>query len=75
MAEDATLPTGLDASNANPWALSAARAAAVAQALEEKCAVPAAQLSATGNGKHDPLQAQLANLKAAERIAIEFRSR
>ncbi|HWZ92864.1 MAG TPA: OmpA family protein [Polyangiaceae bacterium] len=75
MAEDATLPAGLDASDANPWALSAARAAAVAQALEEKCAVPAAQLSATGNGKHEPLQAQLANLKATERIAIEFRSR
>ncbi len=74
MAEDATVPAGLEGSYGNPWALSAARAAAVAQSLEEKCSFAAAQLSATGNGKHEPLQAQLASFKASERIVIELRS-
>src|SRR5450432_642818 len=74
MAEDATVPAGLEGSFGNPWALSAARAAAVAQSLEDKCSFAAAQLSATGNGKHEPLQAQLASLKAPERIVIELRS-
>ncbi|HEX3774233.1 MAG TPA: OmpA family protein [Polyangiaceae bacterium] len=73
MLEDATMPAGLESSLGNPWALSAARAAAVAQALEEKCAFPAAQLSAIGNGKHDPFLSALATLKAPERIELEFR--
>lgn len=74
MAADAPVPLPLVSSYGNPWALSSARAAAVAQSLEEKCSFAAAQITATGNGKHDPFQAQLTNLKAAERIAIEIRS-
>ena len=75
LAEDATVPPGLAASFANPWALSAARAAAVTQLFEDKCGFAGGQLNATGNGKHEPLQAQLASLKAPERIVIELRSR
>jgi chemotaxis protein MotB len=75
LAEDATVPPAFEASYGNPWALSAARAAAVTQTLEEKCGVSAAQLRASGNGKHDPFQTPLAGLKAAERVAIEIHSR
>ncbi len=74
MAEDAPVPLPLVSSYGNPWALSSARAAAVAQSLEDKCSLAAAQITATGNGKHDPFQAQLASLKAPERIVIEIRS-
>lgn len=74
LAEDATIPTALEGSFGNPWSLSAARAAAVAQALEEKCTVTTAQLSATGNGKHEPHASELASLKAPERIVIELRA-
>ncbi len=74
MADDAPVPPSLASSYGNPWALSAARAAAVAQSLEEKCSLAAAQITATGNGKHDPFQTQLASLKAPERIVIEIRS-
>jgi flagellar motor protein MotB len=75
MAGDAPVPPGLAATFGNPWALSAARAAAVAESAEEKCSVPAQQLSAIGNGKHEPFEAQLASLKAPERIVIEIRAR
>jgi len=75
MAEDATVPTAFEGSFSNPWTLSAARAAAVVAVLEDKCAVAGAQLSAVGNGKHDPFQAQLVSLKAPERIVIELRAR
>jgi len=63
------LPPPLAGSYPSPWALSAARAAAVAQALEQGCSFPAAQLSATGNGNQpspaglkltgDPLELEL----------------
>jgi outer membrane protein OmpA-like peptidoglycan-associated protein len=72
MLDDATVPAALESNFGNPWAL---RAAAVAQSLEEKCGVPAAQLSAIGNGKHDPFASALATLKAPERIELELRSR
>jgi len=72
MADDASVPAGLEGSFGNPWALSSARAAAVAQSLEEKCSFPAAQLSATGHGKHDPFSSQLASLKAPEHIVLEL---
>lgn len=75
MAEDATVPAAFEGSFDNAWALSAARAAAVAAALEDRCAIAGASLSAVGNGKHDPFQAQLVSLKAPERIVIEIRSR
>ena len=74
LADDATIPTPLEGSFGNPWSLSSARAAAVAQTLEEKCAVPATQLSATGNGKHKPHASELASLKAPERILLELRA-
>lgn len=64
LAEGAAVPPALSASYGTPWALSAARAAAVTQGAQEACALPAAQLSATGNGTRDPLAAQLASLKA-----------
>jgi chemotaxis protein MotB len=72
MSDDASVPAGLEGSFGNPWALSSARAAAVAQSLEEKCAVPAAQLSATGHGKHDPFASQLVGLKAPEHVVLDF---
>jgi chemotaxis protein MotB len=74
LADDATLPAVFEVSFGNPWAYSAARAAAVALAMEEKCAVPPTQLSATGNGKQDPFAAQLGSFKAPERIVIELRA-
>jgi chemotaxis protein MotB len=74
LAEDATVPTAFEGSFGNPWSLSAARAAAVTDQLEEKCVLNASQLSAIGNGKHDPFQTQFASLKAAERIVLELRA-
>lgn len=44
------VPPALAVSYPNSWALSAMRAAVVAQALEQTCSFPAAQLSAVGNG-------------------------
>lgn len=75
MAEDATVPAALQGSYPGAWALSASRAAAVTQLLEEKCSLAAAQLSATGNGRRDPFQTQLAGLKASERTVLELRAR
>ncbi|MEO8903638.1 MAG: hypothetical protein ABI488_15260 [Polyangiaceae bacterium] len=63
MAAGSAVPPALSKSYANPWTLSAARAAAVALALTEHCAYPAGQLSATGNADHDPFAAQLASSK------------
>ena len=63
MAAGSAVPPALIKSYANPFTLSAARAAAVAQALSEQCAFPAAQVSATGNADHDPLATQLASSK------------
>ena len=55
LAAGAAVPPALVGSYPSSWALTAARAAAVAQALEQGCAFPAAQLSATGNGNQQPL--------------------
>jgi len=43
------------AGDPGPWALSAGRASAVAQVLEQVCMVPRAQLSATSTGSQQPL--------------------
>ena len=55
LAAGAVVPPPLSVSYPNPWALSAGRAAAVAQALEQGCAFPAAQLSAVGDGAQQRL--------------------
>lgn len=60
-----SVPAALAKGFATPWALSAARAAAVAEVLVEKCAFPAAQLSASGSADHDPLAAQLTGSKVS----------
>jgi len=58
LAPAAGVPPALPVGYASDWALSAGRAAAVAQALEQNCSFPAAQLSAMGYG-----QQPLAGLK------------
>jgi chemotaxis protein MotB len=75
MAQDGAVPAALSANYASPWALTAARAAAVTQTLEEKCSFPAARMTATGNGKTDPFAALLASATVpAERVEIEITS-
>jgi chemotaxis protein MotB len=54
LAADSVVPPALVGSYPSPWALTGARAAAVAQALQA-CGVPAAKLSATGNGNEPPV--------------------
>ena len=67
------VPPALLKSYPTPWALSAARAAAVAQALEADCSLPASQISATGNGKHDPAASLLSNAKLPlDRVELEL---
>ncbi len=61
LAAGSVVPPALAVSYPSTWALSAGRAAAVAQNLEQACSFPAAQLSATGNGNQQPL----ADLKLA----------
>ncbi|MGK4005207.1 OmpA family protein [Sorangium sp. So ce1036] len=56
-------PPALQQAHPTPWALSAARAASVAQFLEEKCAIAGARLSAVGHAAHDPAAAALAGSK------------
>ncbi|MET0792859.1 MAG: OmpH family outer membrane protein, partial [Polyangiaceae bacterium] len=63
LAEGSVVPAALAKIYPGPIDFSAARAAAVAQVLQGGCAVPAAKLSATGNGTRDPLAAQLGALK------------
>jgi len=76
LGEESTEASALTKLYPTPWALSAARAAAVAQALEGDCSFPAAQISATGSGKHDPWAAQLASAKLpADRLEIELKVR
>jgi chemotaxis protein MotB len=58
LAPGSVVAPALAASYPSPWALSAARAAAVVQVLEQSCSFPAAQLSATGDGSQ-PLAAGL----------------
>ncbi|HET7540243.1 MAG TPA: hypothetical protein VFK05_10240 [Polyangiaceae bacterium] len=48
------IPPALVGSYPSPWALSASRAAAVAQVLEQACNVSAAQLSAISTGTQPP---------------------
>jgi chemotaxis protein MotB len=48
------IPPALIGSYPSPWALSAARAAAVAQGLEQACNVSASQLSVTSTGTQQP---------------------
>lgn len=55
LAPGSGVPPALAGSYPNPWALSAGRAAAVAQSLEQACGFPPAQLSATGYGNQQPL--------------------
>ena len=55
LAAGSIVPPALAANYPSPWALSAGRAAAVVQALEQACSFPAAQLSATGYGNQPPL--------------------
>jgi len=54
LADGSVVPPALAGSYPNAWALSAGRAAVVAQALEQFCAFPSAQLRATGSGNHPP---------------------
>jgi chemotaxis protein MotB len=75
LAPGAALPAALAKTFATPWALSAARAAAVAEALVDKCSLPAAQLSATGSADHDQFGAQLASSKLpADRVELVLAS-
>lgn len=55
MAAGSLVPPALAVSYPSPWALSAGRAAVVAQALEQACSFPAAQLSVMANGNQQPL--------------------
>lgn len=56
-------PPALQLAHPTPWALSAAKAASVAQLVEEKCGVPGARISAVGHGVNDPAAAALAGSK------------
>jgi chemotaxis protein MotB len=58
LAAGSVVPPALAVSYPSSWALSAGRAAAVAQVLEQGCAVPAAQLGVAGNG-NQPLRSGL----------------
>ncbi|WP_437571667.1 hypothetical protein [Sorangium sp. So ce542] len=56
-----------------PWALSAARAASVAQTLQDACSLPGARLSAVGHAEHDPAGAALGESKLpAGRVEISI---
>ncbi|HEY5376917.1 MAG TPA: hypothetical protein VIK01_24710 [Polyangiaceae bacterium] len=71
LAPGSSVPAALAKTFATPWALSAARAAALAEALVDKCAFPAAQVSATGSADHDPFATQLAGSKLpADRVEL-----
>ena len=74
LSEGAAVPPALAKLYPSPFAYSAARAAAVAQGLQEGCAVPAAQLSATGSGTRDPLAGRLGSFASpADHIELELR--
>src|SRR5450755_558275 len=71
LAPGSSVPAALGKTFASPRALSAARAAALADALVDKCAFPAAQVNATGSADHDPFASQLASSKLpADRIEL-----
>lgn len=69
LAEGAAAPAALAKTYPSPWLLSAVRAAAVAQGLQDACAVPAAQLSATGVAS---LPALPGFKVSAERVDLEL---
>ena len=72
LAPGATVPPALAGVYPSPWSLGAARAATVAQALQETCAMPVAQLSATSAGTSDPLALQVGALgPSGERVELE----
>ncbi|MGK3966573.1 hypothetical protein WMF38_20590 [Sorangium sp. So ce118] len=58
-----SVPPALQGAYTTAWALSAARAASVAQAVEAKCSIPGARLFAVGHAEHDPAGAALAESK------------
>ena len=58
-----SVPPALQAAYPTPWELSAVRAATVAQALQDKCSVAGARLSAVGHAEHDPAAAALGATK------------
>ena len=73
LTEGAAIAPALAAAYAGPWALSAARSAAVAQGVQDRCAFPGAQLSATGYGTRNPISAQLGSFKAAsDHVELEL---
>jgi chemotaxis protein MotB len=63
LAQGTPVPAAFAKSFPSPWALSAARAAAVVESVASKCGLPAAQLSAAGSADHDPFNAALATSK------------
>jgi len=75
LTEEGTVPTALQGSFTSPWSFTAARAAAIAQNLEEKCAVPSTRLSASGDAKRDPFARDHAPspTAAGEIIELEIR--
>jgi chemotaxis protein MotB len=75
LAPGSAVPAALAKTFATPWALSAARAATLAEALVDKCAFPAAQVSATGSADHDQFSVQLASSKLpADRVELVLAS-
>jgi chemotaxis protein MotB len=72
LAEGASVPQALAKSYPGPIAISAARAAAIAQVLQTACKVPLGQLKAVGDGEHDALSARLVAFKPSERVELEL---
>lgn len=76
MAPGSAVPAALSKSYPNPWSLSAAHAAAVAEVLTEHCGFPAAALSAIGNADHDPFAAPLGSSKLSpDRVELALTPR
>ena len=71
IADGAVVPPALAASYPGAFGLTAARAAAVAQVLQETCQVPAAQLSATGDGSR-VAAARSSSIKSGDRVELEL---
>lgn len=73
LAAGTVVPALLARSYPNPWALSAARAAAVADSLQVTCSVPESQLSAIGSGPNDALVTQLTSSKLSpDRVELQL---
>ncbi len=67
----APVPSGFTSSYPTAWSFTAARAAGVAEALEEDCGVPGAVLRATGDAKQDRFEAAL-GAGRGERLVLEI---